>query len=72
MDIDKTREETLNIALNKITGAWDDSRAGGSLKDIEDSDFGLGKTGLTRLRLNSVQQVHSKRSKEDDFDVESS
>ena len=25
VDIDKTREKALNIALNKITGAWDDS-----------------------------------------------
>ena len=24
VDIDKTREKALNIALNKITGAWDD------------------------------------------------
>ena len=25
VDVDKTREKALNIALNKITGAWDDS-----------------------------------------------
>ena len=26
VDIDKVREKALNIALNKITGAWDESR----------------------------------------------
>lgn len=25
VDIDKTREKALNIALNKITGAWDEN-----------------------------------------------
>ena len=37
VDIDKTREKALNIALNKITGAWDDSLLADLLKDIEDS-----------------------------------
>ena len=71
VDIDKTREKALNIALNKITGAWDDSLLADLLKDIEDSNFDLGKTGFERRRLRRVQQSHSKEVKEDDFDVES-
>ena len=46
VDIDKTREKALNIALNKITGAWDDSLLADLLKDLEDSNFDLGKTGF--------------------------
>lgn len=46
VNIDKTREKALNIALNKITGAWDDSLLADLLKDIEDSNFDLGKTGF--------------------------
>ena len=34
VDIDKTREKALNIALNKITGSWDDSLLADLLKDI--------------------------------------
>ena len=39
VDVDKTREKALNIALNKITGAWDENLLADLLKDIQDSDF---------------------------------
>ena len=41
VDIDKTREKALNIALNKITGAWDENLLADLLKDIQESDLGL-------------------------------
>ena len=72
VDIDKTREKALNIALNKITGAWDDSLLADLLKDIEDSNFDLGKTGFEPPEIETLFNiVHSKEVKEDDFDVES-
>ncbi len=72
VDIDKTREKALNIALNKITGAWDDSLLAELLKDIESADFDLGKTGFDPPEIDQLfNQVHSKDVKEDDFDVES-
>lgn len=72
VDIDKTREKSLNIALNKITGAWDDSLLADLLKDIENSDFDLGKTGFDPPEIETLfNKVHSKEVKEDDFDVES-
>ena len=72
VDIDKTREKALNIALNKITGAWDDSLLADLLKDIENSDFDLGKTGFDPPEIETLfNKVHSKEVKEDDFDVES-
>ena len=71
VDIDKTREKALNIALNKITGAWDDSLLADLLKDIEDSNFDLGKTGFDPPEIETLfNKVHSKEVKEDDFDVE--
>ena len=72
VDIDKVREKALNIALNKITGAWDDSLLADLLKDIENSDFDLGKTGFEPPEIETLfNKVHSKEVKEDDFDVES-
>lgn len=72
VDIDKTREKALNIALNKITGAWDDSLLADLLKDIEDSNFDLGKTGFDPPEIETLfNKGHSKEVKEDDFDVES-
>ena len=46
VDVDKTREKALNIALNKITGAWDENLLADLLKDIEAADFDLGFTGF--------------------------
>ena len=46
VDIDKVREKALNIALNKITGAWDENLLADLLQDIQDSDFDLDKTGF--------------------------
>jgi site-specific DNA-methyltransferase (adenine-specific) len=72
VDIDKTREKALNIALNKITGAWDESLLAELLKDIQESNFDLGKTGFDPPEIETLfNKVHSKDVKEDDFDVES-
>ncbi len=72
VDVDKVREKALNIALNKITGAWDDSLLAELLKDIESSDFDLGKTGFDPPEIETLfNKVHSKEITEDDFDVES-
>ena len=61
VDIDKTREKALNIALNKITGAWDDNLLADLLKDIENSSFDLGFTGLTRLRSRRCSTRYTAR-----------
>ena len=72
VDVDKTREKALNIALNKITGAWDDNLLADLLKDIENSSFDLGFTGFDPPEIETLfNKVHSKEVQEDDFDVES-
>ena len=71
VDVDKTREKALNIALNKITGAWDENLLADLLKDIQDSDFDLGFTGFDPPEIETLfNKVHTKDVEEDDFDVE--
>ena len=71
VDIDKVREKALNIALNKITGAWDESLLADLLADIQASEFDLGKTGFDPPEIETLfNKVHDKEVKEDDFDVE--
>lgn len=71
VDVDKVREKALNIALNKITGAWDENLLADLLQDIQSSDFDLGKTGFDPPEIEQLfNQVHDKDVKEDDFDVE--
>lgn len=72
VDIDKTREKALNIALNKITGMWDDNLLADLIKELEDADFDVGKTGFEAPEIETLfNNVHSKDVKEDNFDVES-
>lgn len=71
VDVDKVREKALNIALNKITGAWDENLLADLLDDIQNSDFDLGKTGFDPPEIEQLfNQVHDKDIKDDDFDIE--
>ena len=71
VDVDKTREKALNIALNKITGAWDENLLADLLKDIQDSNFDLGFAGFEPPEIEQLfNQVHNKDIVEDDFDVD--
>ncbi|MCD8073911.1 MAG: ParB N-terminal domain-containing protein [Lachnospiraceae bacterium] len=71
VDVDKTREKALNIALNKITGAWDEQLLAEVMKDIQEADFDLGFTGFDAPDIESLfNKAFDKDIKEDDFDVE--
>ena len=46
VDVDKTQEKALNIALNKITGRWDSKLLSGLLNDLNANRFDLTLTGF--------------------------
>lgn len=54
LDIDKTHEKALNIALNKITGEWDERKLKDLLVDLDDTDLGIDVTGYTKNDLESL------------------
>ena len=71
VDVDKTREKALNIALNKITGEWDEQMLVDLIIDLKDSDFNLDLTGFDASEVNRlVSSIHDKNAEEDDFDVD--
>lgn len=71
VDVDKTREKALNIALNKITGAWDEEMLAALLKDIEASGLDAMVTGFEPPEMEQLfNKVASKEISEDDFDVD--
>lgn len=71
IDIDKTREKALNVALNKITGEWNKELLADLIKDLEDSSFDIGITGFEPPEIEQLFNcVHDKKIKEDDFDVD--
>lgn len=71
VDLPKEDEKALNIALNKITGQWDDQLLADLLLDLQESDFNLDLTGFEAPEIDDIlSNIHDKDLKEDDFDVE--
>ena len=71
ISIDKTKEKALNIALNKITGEWNQELLADLIKDLQDSDFDVAFTGFEPPEIEQLfNKVHDKKVSEDDFDVD--
>lgn len=71
IEIDKTKEKALNIALNKITGEWNKELLADLITDLQDSDFDVGFTGFEPPEIEQLfNTVHDKKVAEDDFDVD--
>ncbi|HEL1618600.1 TPA: DNA modification methylase [Streptococcus suis] len=71
VDLSKEDEKALNIALNKITGQWDDQLLADLLLDLQEADFNLDLTGFEPPEIDDIlSNVHDKDLSDDDFDVE--
>ena len=71
VDLDEKKEKALNIALNKISGEWDNDLLASLLKDLDGSGYNITLTGFDLAEAQevfgsgSMENVH-----EDDFDAE--
>ena len=71
IEIDKTKEKALNIALNKVTGEWNKELLADLIKDLQSLDYDVSMTGFEPPEIDELfNNVHSKETKEDDFDVD--
>lgn len=71
VDVDKTREKALNIALNKITGEWDEQLLADLLTDLKEADYDLDYTGFDAPEVDALfSNIYDKKVKEDEFDVD--
>ena len=71
VDLSKEDEKALNIALNKITGQWDDQLLADLLLDLQEADFNLDLTGFEPPEIDDIlSNVHDNDLSDDDFDVE--
>ncbi len=70
VDLDKTNEKALNIALNKIQGDWDEEKLEDLLQELKLQNF---DTNLTGFDFDEVDEIlkDMNGSKEDDFDIDS-
>jgi len=71
IEIDKTKEKALNIALNKVTGEWNKELLADLIKDLQSLDYDVSFTGFDPPEIDELfNEVHSKETKEDEFDVD--
>lgn len=68
---DENKVKALNVALNKITGAWDEQLLADLLVDLKTQEFNTDFTGFEAPEIEQLfSKVHNKEIKEDDFDVD--
>jgi len=71
IDIDKTREKALNLALNKISGEWNKELLADLIKELQGLDYDTGFTGFDPPEIEQLfNEIHDKEITEDDFDIE--
>ena len=68
---DESKVKALNVALNKITGAWNEQLLADLIVDLQKEGFDTDLTGFEAPEIEQLfSKVHNKEINEDDFDVE--
>lgn len=69
IDLDKTKEKALNIALNKISGEWNKELLANLIKDLQELDYDTNFTGFEPPEIDELfNDIFPKGVKEDGFD----
>ena len=68
---DDAKVKALNIALNKISGEWNEQLLADLLVNLQDAQFDLDLTGFEAPEIDQLfSKLHNKDIEEDNFDVE--
>lgn len=79
VDLEEDKEKALNIALNKISGDWDNSKLADLLKELDTDGFNLELTGFSKdeidelyseLDIDGLGSNQEQEVEEDNFEVE--
>ena len=70
INLDKTKEKALNIALNKISGEWDLTKLDDLLQELKLDDFDIELTGFDLSELDDLFPAEEKEIVEDDYESE--
>lgn len=70
VELGAQREKALNVALNKVTGAWDNDKLALLIEELVAADFDVSLTGFEGAELDALFKDKQRDSiKEDEFDV---
>lgn len=71
VELSEEKEKALNIALNKISGEWDNDKLALLIADLQGSDFDVSLTGFDAPEIDELFRVTlDDEPHEDDFDVD--
>jgi DNA modification methylase len=72
VELEKEQEKALNIAMNKVSGSWDNDKLVDLITDLNDSAFDVSLSGFDLAEIDALFKISTMdKVKEDDFDVES-
>ena len=54
VDVDKTKEKALNVALNKISGEWDNELLKDLMQELQDENFDMELTGFDENEIENM------------------
>lgn len=69
VDLDKTKEKALNVALNQIRGEWDTEKLEAIIQELLQEDFDVSVTGFNSEEIDNLLNDYAE-TEEDEFDVE--
>ncbi len=69
VNLDKDKEKALNIALNKITGEWDNTKLEELLSELKETDIDMDMTGFSFDEVGYILKDIT-GSKEDEFNLD--
>lgn len=71
VEMDEEKEKALNIALNKISGDWDNDKLALLISDLQGADFDVSLTGFDPEEIDDLFKDATKDGvSDDDFDVD--
>ena len=73
VDLNKNDEKALNIALNKITGEWDEMKLRDLLLELDLDGYDLAATGFSSQEVEDlcIRLDEDLEAEEDEFDIDS-
>lgn len=70
VELDETREKALNVAMNKISGDWDQDKLALLIADLDASDFDAELTGFDDAEIQAmIGSLDDDNVADDDFDL---
>lgn len=71
VDLDENTEKALNVALNKISGEWDEPKLVLLIADLQAADFDVNLTGFDTDEIEALLSLGAEREVTDDgFDLD--